>query len=148
MTLGGNLTLGGLQFDSTLAGAVTITDTHTLTLGSGGIYMSDANQDVALNCPVAMSGNLNNTLAGKALKLGGVVSGSGMLINTGSGPVILTNANIYSGGTSNSGPTLYVTNTLGSLGSGPVYLNGGSLYIENTNNPTFANNMTLIGSPS
>ena len=54
MTLGGSLTLGGLQFDSNLAGPVTIASGNTLTLGTSGISLSAANNDVTINCALTL----------------------------------------------------------------------------------------------
>ena len=54
MTLGGSLTLGGLQFDGNLAGPVTIATGNTLTLGTSGISLSAANNDVTINCALTL----------------------------------------------------------------------------------------------
>jgi autotransporter-associated beta strand protein len=91
MTLGGALTLGGLQFDSTMAGPVKITDANTLTLGASGINSSllpaaDALY-VNLACPVTLGASQTwnvgglpgyfNTNIGVPL----VLSGSGLNLN-------------------------------------------------------------------
>ena len=57
MTVGGPLTLGGLQLDGNLAGTLAITDANTLTLGTSGINMLTANNNATLNFPLALGGS-------------------------------------------------------------------------------------------
>jgi autotransporter-associated beta strand protein len=57
MTLGANMTLGGLQFDSTMLGPVTIAAGNTLTNGGNGINMSLANTNVTINAALALTNN-------------------------------------------------------------------------------------------
>jgi autotransporter-associated beta strand protein len=79
LTLGGaNLTLGGLQFDNTMAGPATILSGNTLTLGTSGINMSGANQNVTVNCGIGIGGNQTwNVGAGRALAFATGVGASG-----------------------------------------------------------------------
>jgi autotransporter-associated beta strand protein len=54
MSLGGSLTLGGLQLDNNLAGPLTIASGNTLTLGTSGINMSAANTNATINCTLSL----------------------------------------------------------------------------------------------
>lgn len=91
LTLGGNLSLGGLQFDSTMAGPATIGSGSTLTLGTNGISMNSANQDVTVNCGIGIGGNqIWNVGSGRVLALGsGVAASSTARIVTKSGGGVL-----------------------------------------------------------
>lgn len=79
LTLGGaNLTLGGLQFNNTMTGPATILSGNTLTLGTSGINMNSANQDVTINCGIGIGGNQTwDVAAGRALAFATGVSASG-----------------------------------------------------------------------
>jgi len=120
------------------AGAPTIT-MGALTVNAGGILNvvpgtgSPANQAYGLNFGgttlngAATFGVVNNGTGTGTLMLG-TVGGAGSLTKTGTGSLVLNNANTYSGGTTVSGGRLQVTNTTGSgTGPGPVTVNGGTL---------------------
>ncbi len=72
-----------------------------------------------------------------SITLGGVISGSGNLVQLGSGTVIITGANTYTGGTTISAGTLQVGNgsTTGSI-SGNVTDNG-TLAFDRSDSVTF-----------
>ena len=101
LTLGGaNLSLAGLQFDGTLAGPATILSGNTLTLGTSGINMENANQNVTVSCTVSPgSGSAQtwNVASGRSLTLGSAISvgsSSGtakMTLNSGSAGTINLN---------------------------------------------------------
>ena len=81
MTLGGNVTLGGLQFDGTMNGPLTIASTggYTLTNGTSGINMSAANNDVTLNCALSLGTVANQAQTwtvplGRTLTMNGAVT--------------------------------------------------------------------------
>jgi autotransporter-associated beta strand protein len=100
MTLGGNLTLGGLQLDGTLAGPLDIAATggFTLTLASSGINMSAANFSATNNCLIALSvAQPWNIGSGQTLQVGGVLSGTGGITNTGPGTTVLAANSTFSG---------------------------------------------------
>lgn len=113
MTLGGNLTLGGLQLDGTMNGPLTIASGSTLTLGTSGINMSAANNNCTINCAVAVGTSAQswNVVSGRTLTLGGT-------LGTGSG-VILT----FTGGGSMNIPSL---NTGNGTGGTLITIAGGS----------------------
>lgn len=79
LTLSGvNLTLGGLQFDGTMSGPATLLSGNTLTLGTSGLDMAGANQDVTVNCGIGIGGNQTwNVVTGRTLALATGVGASG-----------------------------------------------------------------------
>jgi len=88
MTLGGNLTLGGLQFDGTMQGPLTIASGNTLTLdtslfsSAAGINMSTANQNVTFNNALTLKGKQAwNVVSGKTLTIGGTLTTTGTSID-------------------------------------------------------------------
>ena len=71
--LGANLTFGGIQITNP-AGLVTIGAGNTLTLGTGGIDMSSASQDLTINAPVAFTAGKQiwNVATGRTLTLSAI----------------------------------------------------------------------------
>ena len=68
------------------------------------------------------------TRSGDTLALSGAINGSGTLTKSGGGILIVSGNNVYIGGTTLTGGTLLINNTLGSgTGSGAVNVNGGTL---------------------
>src|SRR5581483_3813833 len=90
----GGLTLSGAN---TYTGGTTIVS-GTLTLGNGGASGSVAGD-------IADNGNLEFHLGSTTIE-GGVISGSGSLVQDGPGTTVLTRTNSYSGGTFIGGGTL------------------------------------------
>lgn len=93
LTLSGvNLPLGGLQFDNSMTGPAIILTGNTLTLGTSGINMSSANQDVTINCGIGIGGNQTwDVGTGRALAFAtGVAASSTARIVTKSGAGALT----------------------------------------------------------
>ncbi len=149
----GTLGMGGgsLQSNTTLNN---ITNAYTLItpssmIGSNSFTMSG---DGALG---ANALTVNNSVG--TITLSGIISGlGGSIIKTGTGSLILNNANIYTGGTTLTEGALIVGNT-SALGTGSLILNGGalqsngSLSIANNYSQTAgstingANNLTLSG---
>ena len=132
MTLGGSVSLLGLQFDNTTTGPLTVASTggYTLTLAGSGINMSSANNNVTLNCAVALGATqswaINTNLT---LTVGGAISdgGSGYGITaSGSGTLIL------SGNESFQGQLL--------VGAGNTVILSGN----NSARPANANNLTTL----
>ncbi|MDB6016667.1 MAG: outer rane autotransporter barrel domain protein [Pedosphaera sp.] len=140
LTLGGNLSIGALQFDGTLNGPVTIgADGNTLTLNNAGTDLdaSAANQNIKINCAVSLGANQTwNVASGRTLTVGGVISGVGTLTKSGAGALTLTNNNTFAGTTTVSGGTLQLS-PLASFGTvinsttNIVVQNGGNLSVTN-----------------
>jgi len=129
MTLGGSLTLGGLQLDGTLAGPLNIAATggFTLTLGSSGINMAAANYSDTNFCLIALSAPQPWTVnSGQTLQAAGVLSGTGGITNNGPGTTILAAASTFTGPVvvNNGTLTAYfkgaTAGTSGPLGNGAV----------------------------
>ncbi len=116
MTLGGDLTLGGLQLDGTLNGPLTIAAGNTLTLNAAsGINLTAANFDCTLNCGLNVNvaqtwsvaagrgftaGNVGGFPSGKILTVqgGGSVTVGNMNTGNGTGGLLIKLANgSYSG---------------------------------------------------
>ena len=93
---------------TTLAG--TVSNAGTLNMGSFTVEEGNT---------ATFSGTGTTTLAG-------TISGAGKLIKTGTGELVLSGANTYSGGTEITGGTLTTSNG-SALGSGAVTLNNGTL---------------------
>ncbi|MDH2352276.1 autotransporter domain-containing protein [Bradyrhizobium sp. SSUT112] len=120
---GSTISAGGLVVTNNSAlgsGAVTL-DGGKLVAGADGLNIANA---ILVNSTGGSVGT-----SGYALTLSGLIAdgnGSGALEKTGTGTLILTRANTYSGGTTVSGGTLQI-NTNMSAGSGQMMLNGGTL---------------------
>jgi autotransporter-associated beta strand protein len=99
-----------------------ISDTVGSIEGNGLVFLGSSSLSVGNN-------NLNTTFAGVISDSGGVHEGTGgALTKTGTGTLILSNANTYTGGTVINGGALVVTNTAGSgTGSGAVQADAGTL---------------------
>ncbi len=146
MTLGGNLTLGGLQFDSAMQGPLTISVTggYSLTNGASGI---NATNNATLNCSLSLGANQTwNVNSGNTMTVGGVISGANTLTLSGLGTVKLAGANTFTNtttvtaGTLQLGSSLAFTNAtfaqavpLALSGSAIVDLNGYNAIVANIN---------------
>jgi fibronectin-binding autotransporter adhesin len=75
--------------------------------------------------PIFLNGNCVIGVAGTALICNGVLSGPGSLIKSGNSPLTLAAASDYTGTTTVSNGTLFITGNL--LGGGEVFVHGGTL---------------------
>ena len=92
----------------------------TLQLGNGGTSGSLGTG------AVTNYGTLEFDRSDAGLTVSSVISGSGTLVQNGSGTTTLSGNNTYSGGTTINAGTLDITNAKG-IGSGTVTVNGGAL---------------------
>lgn len=127
-----------LNQDFTLSGVtvldaptnVSISGTHTLTL-DGGINLSSATSNLALNVPLVLGSNQTWAVgSGRTLTLGGAISGNSNLTLSGAGRVALGAGNLLEGvGNLVVNSTLDLNNTAQSItnlsGSGTVDNSGG-----------------------
>lgn len=102
-----NVSLGGLIFTNTLNGAVTLGSTggFGLTVGTSGIDMSAANQNVRINSSVVLNGSQTWSIASaRTLEIAGPLSGTGDVAKSGGRLVFSgTEANTYTGNITLSG---------------------------------------------
>ncbi len=129
-TSNGTLTLSG---NNTHSGGTTLTQgtitlghdnalgTGGLTLGGNGILQSNNDTRTVSNA-IANGGNVLTTSGDNNLALSGVISGTGTLTKEGTGLLTLSGNNIYTGDTTLSAGTLYLTGQL----FGDVVVNGGT----------------------
>ncbi|MBN8460324.1 MAG: autotransporter-associated beta strand repeat-containing protein [Verrucomicrobia bacterium] len=128
-----------LTADNTFGGATTIT-AGTLQVGAGGATGTLGNTSSISN---------NGTLAFNrqgSLLVAAVISGTGNLLQTGSGTTVLDNDMTYTGATTINGGTLQIGNNsvVGSV-IGPITDNG-NLAISRSDDIAFANTVTGTGS--
>ena len=136
MTLGGNIQLGGLQFDANMQGPLTIaTGANILFLGSSGIV---ANTNATFGNLIALTNSQTWKVATTLTNtFNGVISGpssSFLTLNGGgyNGTVTFgTQANTYSGGTLINGGIVNM-GTAASLGTGALTNNGAILVFPHT----------------
>lgn len=118
--LGDGATTGQLVF----SGATTIAASRTITLGAGAETIN--------------TGTYTDTIAAG-------ISGAGSLVKTGTGTLILTGANTYTGGTTVSGGTLQIGNggTTGSI-TGSI-ANAGAVVFNRSDAITYSGNISGAG---
>ena len=127
-------------------GNFTFNGTNALNLGSG---------NVTLGSSLSLTANGNITVP---LTVGGIIADGGhaySLTKAGTGDLVLSGANTYTGGTILNAGTLTLNNAA-ALGTGPLTINGGlldstspSAITLSTNNPqTWNGNFTFTGTQS
>jgi fibronectin-binding autotransporter adhesin len=124
---------------TTLTGGTTqINNAASLGATSGTAVINNATLEATASITTSRNfqlGNANSAIkvdSGKTYEIDGTINdggSSGTLNATGSGTLIVTGANGYSGGTKISAGTVSVGNT-GSLGGGPVTLQGSSPVLQ------------------
>ncbi len=133
----GSLSVGKDNSDTTFSGTISGTGsftkqgTGTLTLTGGNTYSGGTtiSSGILKGSTTGLQGNIanNGTLTFDQSNdgtYGGVISGSGSVTKTGSGSLILTGRNTYSGGTTLSAGTLRVNGSVTGL---LTVMNGGTL---------------------
>ena len=133
LTLGADLAVGGLVFTNTLKGAATIGAGNTLTLGTFGLDLSTANQNVGLNCGLTLGAPQTWSVAsGRTLTVGGAIGGGSGLTKSGAGTLVLLGANSYTGGTVINQGTLQVGNggMTGTIPASVVVTSGATLTFD------------------
>ncbi|MDR3460548.1 MAG: Ig-like domain repeat protein [Verrucomicrobiae bacterium] len=109
--------IAGILFTNP-AGPVSINSASTLTLGAGGINLSNATQTLAISGPVALGISQTWVVgASEALTVSGPVSGGFGLYKDGLGTLVLSGTNTFTGNFTNNGGAVWINNN-GGLGSG------------------------------
>ncbi|WP_156994497.1 autotransporter outer membrane beta-barrel domain-containing protein, partial [Tatumella morbirosei] len=150
----GTLTLNG---DNSYSGGTTLSGGeidagNSNALGSGSLAMADSTTlgfsagDVNLANAVSLTGTGTGTLAtgSHSETLSGVISGDGGLAKTGSGKLILSGDNTYSGGTELSAGEIDLANS-SALGSGTLTMLKNTVLGFVTDKLQLANNILLNG---
>jgi rhamnogalacturonan endolyase len=136
LTLGGDVTIGGIIFTNNLNGNVTVAAGNTLTLGGSGIDMSKANHSVTFNNAITLAATqVWNITNGQSLTVNGTfTSASNNVIQTGGGTLYLGT------GTSDGGANIQVN-------SGVAQANVSSGIMISLNGGTFNNNGSYVNNP-
>ncbi len=126
-SLGADRSILGLKIVDPL-GAVSVAAGNILTLGSSGIDMSAATQNLTVNSPVSLAVAQSwNVQTGRSLVVAGNLTGTGPLTKSGAGAASLTGTNTYTGVTNVSGGTLSFGSAVSTPGTGFVFSNGGAI---------------------
>ena len=127
-----------LTANNTYTGTTTIS-AGTLEIGSGGTTGSLGTGAVTNNGTLAFNRS-------DAIAYGGIISGTGALVQAGGGTTTLTGTNTYAGTTTISNGTLQIGNggTSGQLGSGAV-INNAALVFNRSTAHTVANAISGTG---
>ena len=117
ITLGGSFSAGGIQFTANDSGSFSFVGTQTLTLGSSGILVGSgagaetfgSGVSISLGDSQSWTNNSANPLA-----INGAVSGGSAALVTvdGTGTLVLSGANTFSGGLSATSGTVKATTAL------------------------------------
>jgi YVTN family beta-propeller protein/autotransporter-associated beta strand protein len=142
LTLSGNNSYSGgttINAGTLAVGSNSALGTGALTFASGTALQAAAN-GLSLANAMILNGTDTVDTQTNALTLAGVLSGSGGLTKTGSGTLILTNANTYSGGTAINAGTLRLENNQ-ALGTGALTTTGS--VVDYANGVTIPNPIVL-----
>ena len=125
LTLGGDITVGGLVFTNNLNGNVTVAAGNSLTLGGSGIDMSKANHSVTFNNAITLA----------ATQVWSITNGQSLTVN--GTFTSASNTVIQTGGTLNLGATANDTGANIQVNSGTIQANASSGITISLNGGTF-----------
>lgn len=124
LTINSPISWGGICV-SGAASAIGISGAGPLTLGTNGVDMSASQVNMAMNLPIVLGASQTwNINGGQSLTMSGALSGNHGLYKSGSGVLLLSNADTFSGGISLNDGILNLANVsaLGASGS-TLYIN-------------------------
>jgi fibronectin-binding autotransporter adhesin len=128
--LGADLSWQGMRI-ATVSAPVQVSAGNNLTLGSAGIDMSAAAQNLALSNTVTIGAAQSwNAASGRTIAAGGAVAINNLLTVNGAGNVILGAANTGSGGVTLNSGTLTLNAAASSGVATTLTLNGGTLALN------------------
>lgn len=152
MILGADMTIDTLTISDTAAVSLNA-DGHTLTIansaGNGGITVDAAAGAAAINADLVLGGASPTITHNGAndLAIGGVIGGSGGLIKDGTGTLILTANNTYTGDTNINAGILQVGDggTTGTLGdaAGTINVGNATLILNRSDGVTIDDDINL-----
>ncbi len=147
-TLGADLAVNSVTFNGNPSGVVTVGGANALTVGAGGITLTNSSPGatIATGRLVVGADQTWTNNAGNPLTVAAPVSG-GNLTFAGTGGIVLAGANTYGYSNVSTGTTLQVGNggATGTLGAGPVNVNGTLTFNRTDAAGTFANNVSGTG---
>ncbi len=138
VSVGAGLTAREIQITNPPSAVTIVSGSGGLTLGSGGVDMSKATQNLTINTPILMASTQAwNVANGRTLTVTGGENDGGMgygLSTTGPGTVILDGSNLFSGALTVSAGKLKLGNGASNWPgiSGPVSIAGGATLEFNT----------------
>jgi autotransporter-associated beta strand protein len=133
----GTLTLSGSNAytGTTTISSGTLSIASDSNLGGGSLWLEDGTLAVTgsttIDNAVILAGGTLGTIdiaTGNAVTLSGVISGTGEVMKTGAGTLVLSGANTYTGQTHVSAGTLSIASS-SNLGSGTLRFSGGTLAV-------------------
>jgi autotransporter-associated beta strand protein len=141
----GNLVLNPLN--GTLSLTANNTFSGTTTISSGNIQVGNNSTTGTLGTGNIINNSTITFLRSNTISIPGVISGSGALVQQGTGNLILTQNNTCTGNTTISAGTIQLGNgaTTGTVGSGSI-TNNGTLSINRSDVYFFNNTMSGTGS--
>jgi len=131
LTLDGNATVGKLTFDSPFNYTIAPGTGGNLTLNNSAsaAVLSSTQGSHSINVGVQLASNLDANVAIGTLTFGGAVSGTGKLMKSGAGTLVLSAVNSYSGDTTVNAGRLSLNNQF-LADAADVYLTGGTLDLK------------------
>jgi fibronectin-binding autotransporter adhesin len=149
--LGANMSVGGVVIGDTNHGVSIYSDGNTLTVGSGGITVNSSVPLSTIGANVSLNGNQTWTdNSSNPLVVTGDISGTGSLTIAGTGQIVLTGVDSYTGGTTVNSGTLTAENAY-AIGGGTLTIANGAAfnYDAQTDSQLYiSGNMTIAGAPT
>ncbi len=148
----GTFTIDGGSIDNTSGGSITLSNNNAQTWGGNFTFVGSNPLNLGTGA-VTLSAARTVTISGSTLTVGGVVSGSYSLTKAGSGTLVLSGANTFTGGTTLSAGQLDINNAK-AIGTGTLTIDGGSIdntssgsiTLSNNNAQTWDGDFTFVGS--